>query len=186
MDLNTAIYGRRSTRSYTTDTVGDEPIKHLIDAAAHAPNASNEQPWMFTVVRDRDLLDRLSAASKVHMLANLPEGPNAARYRAELSDPDFQIFYDAPALIVISGTRPGRWVAEDCALAAENLMLAAHGMALGTCWIGFAQGYLNTPEGKDALGLPASCVPVAPIIVGHPAATPTPRPRKEPEIHWFG
>jgi len=71
-------------------------------------------------------------------------------------------------------------------LAAENLMLAAHSEGLGTCWIGFAQGYLNTPEGKNALGLPATWVPVAPIIVGHPTTAPRPVARKEPEIRWVG
>jgi nitroreductase len=75
---------------------------------------------------------------------------------------------------------------EDCALAAENLMLAAYGEGLGTCWIGFAQGYLNTPEGKNALGLPATWVPVAPIIVGHPTTMPPPVARKEPEVRWVG
>jgi nitroreductase len=71
-------------------------------------------------------------------------------------------------------------------LAAENLMLAAYSEGLGTCWIGFAQRFLNTPEGKNALGLPATSVPVAPIIVGHPKVEITPVTRKEPEIRWLG
>jgi len=87
---------------------------------------------------------------------------------------------------VISGNAPGSWIVEDCALAAENLMLTAHLMGLGSCWIGFAQGYLNTPAGKRTLGLPESWVPVAPIILGFPAAPPEPVPRKEPEIRWVG
>lgn len=65
-------------------------------------------------------------------------------------------------------------------------MLAAYGDELGTCWIGFAQSYLNTPEGKDALGLPAAWVPVAPIIVGYPTTEPAPVARKEPEVRWVG
>jgi nitroreductase len=47
-------------------------------------------------------------------------------------------------------------------------MLAAHANGLGTCWIGFAQSFLNTPGGKKTLDLPSSWVTVAPIIVGHP------------------
>jgi nitroreductase len=71
--------------------------------------------------------------------------------------------------------------------AAENLMLAAYAAGLGgTCWIGFAQGFLNTPEGKKELALSDSCVPIAPIIVGHPKAAPSPVQRKEPEIRWIG
>jgi len=186
MDIDEAISGRRSTRDYTAQAVDDQSIRRLIDAAVHAPSASNGQPWTFTVVRDQGLLDRISQDAKSHLLATLPAGPQSDRYRTSLSDLDFQIFYHAPALILISGIAQGPWVVEDCALAAENLMLAAYGDGLGTCWIGFAQGYLNTPEGKNALGLSVACVPVAPIIVGHPKAETAPAPRKEPEIRWVG
>jgi nitroreductase len=186
MDINEAIAGRRSTRDYTAQALDDETIRDLIDAAVHAPNASNGQPWTFTVVRDQGLLDRISTSAKSYVLATLPPGPQSDRYRTQLSDPNFQIFYHAPALILISGTMQRPWVAEDCALAAENLMLAAYGVGLGTCWIGFAQSFLNTSEGKDALGLPNTWVPVAPIIVGHPKSEIAPVSRKEPEIRWVG
>ena len=186
MDLNDVIAGRRSTREYTAQAVDDQGIRRLIDAAVRAPNASNGQPWTFTVVRDRDLLDRISDAAKAHVLATLPAGPGPDRDRMSLGDPDFQIFYHAPALVLISGTTRRPWVVEDCALAAENLMLAAHADGLGTCWIGLAQGYLNTPEGKSQLGLPVEWVPVAPIIVGHPTVMPAAVARKEPEIRWLG
>ena len=52
--------------------------------------------------------------------------------------------------------RAGSWITEDCSLAAENLMLAAFAERLGTCWIGFAQSYLNTAEGRTALGIPGA------------------------------
>ena len=61
-------------------------------------------------------------------------------------------------------------------------MLAAFDAGLGSCWIGFSQEYLNTPEGKAALGLPDAWAPVAPIIIGHPKAFPGPEPRNAPEI----
>jgi len=186
MDINEAIAGRRSTRDYTAQAVDEKTIRRLIDAAVHAPNASNGQPWTFTVVRDQGLLDRISDEAKSHMLATLPAGPGSDRYRTMLSDVNFQIFYHAPALILISGIAQRPRVVEDCALAAENLMLAAYGVGLGTCWIGFAQGFLNTSEGKNALGLPATSVPIAPIIVGYPKAETAPVARKEPEIRWVG
>jgi nitroreductase len=187
MDLDDAIAGRRSTREYTTEPVDERTIRRLIDAAVHAPSATNGQPWTFTVVRDRELLDRISTAAKAHMLTTLDASPpKSDRRQASLSDPDFHIFYHAPALILISGVGQRPWVVEDCALAAENLMLAAHGAGLGSCWIGYAQGYLNTPEGKEALGLPGTCAPVAPLIVGHPSAVPAPVARREPEIRWIG
>lgn len=186
MDINEAIFGRRSVREYTAQSVDEETIRRLIDAAVHAPNAVNQQPWTFTVVRDREVLDRLARDAKSHMLATMPAGPHADRFRSLLNDPNFHIFYRAPVLIVISAIAPGPWIVEDCALAAENLMLAAYAARLGSCWIGFAQSFLNTPEGKKALGLPAAWVAVAPIIVGYPTVAPAPVARKEPEVRWVG
>jgi nitroreductase len=173
-------------RDYTAQAVDEATIHRLIDAAVHAPNAVNQQPWTFTVVRDQSLLYRLSRDAKAHMLATMGEGPHVDHFRSLLANPDFQIFYHAPALILISGAAPGPWIVEDCALAAENMMLAAYAVGLGSCWIGFAQGFLNTPEGKNALGLPAAAVPVAPIIVGHPKSAPAPVSRSAPLVRWVG
>lgn len=186
MDMSTAISGRRSARDFTAQDIDDETIRRLIDAAVLAPSASNGQPWTFTVVRDQTLLDGVSAAAKLHLLETLPAGPESDRRRASLTDANFQLFYHAPALIVISGRSQRPWVEEDCSLAAENLMLAAYSLGLGTCWIGLSQSYLNTAEGKAALGLPEAWVPVAPIIVGYPKAEIAPTTRNEPEIRWVG
>jgi nitroreductase len=120
------------------------------------------------------------------MLASMPPSRHSDHFRSRLSDPNFNVFYHAPALIVISAVEQGPWIVEDCALAAENLMLAAHAVGLGTCWIGFAQSFLNTPDGKKALDLPAAWVSVAPIIVGHPKAGTPAAPRKEPAVKWVG
>jgi nitroreductase len=180
MDIEAAISGRRSARKYSRQEVDEPTIRRLIDAATQAPNAVNQQPWTFTVVRSAALLDQVSRDAKEFMTAQA----QAEQFRRTLTDPGFQIFYHAPVMILISAAAPGPWIVEDCALAAGNLMLAAYSLGLGTCWIGFAQGYLNTPPGKQALGLPESWVPIAPIIVGHPAAVPAPVPRRDPLIRW--
>jgi nitroreductase len=186
MNLEEAIYGRRSVREYAAQSVDEQTIRRLIDVAVRAPNAVNQQPWTFTVVRDQNLLDRISQSAKAYMLKTMGDSPNAAHFRPRLSDPNFQIFYHAPVLILISATAQGPWIVEDCALAAENLMLAAFAAGLGTCWIGFAQGFLNSPEGKSALDIPSAHIPIAPIIVGHPKGMPETVPRKGPEIRWVG
>jgi nitroreductase len=185
MDLNEAIAGRRSVREYTAQTIDVPTILRLLDAAVHAPSAVNQQPWTFTVVRDQEVLDRISLAAKSYMIATMAGSPHEDRFRSRLSDPDFQVFYHAPVLVLISANEQGPWIVEDCALAAENLMLAAYAAGLGTCWIGFAQGFLNTADGKAILGLPAECVPVAPIIVGHKKATPPSVPRNAPTVRWI-
>ena len=186
MDLDNAIAGRRSVRDYTSQGVDEKVITNLIDSAVYAPSAVNEQPWTFTVVRDQSVLDRLSQDAKSHMLATTPANGHSGHFASLLSDPNFHIFYRAPILILISASAQGPWIVEDCALAAENLMLAAYAVGLGSCWIGFAQSFLNTPAGKSMLGLPAAWVPVAPIIVGHPKVSPPSVPRKEPVIRWVG
>ena len=186
MKLEDAIIGRRSVRAYTDQAVDEPTIRRLIAAAVLAPNAVNQQPWTFTIVRDRNRLDRISREAKAHMLATMPADVHSKHFQTLLGDPDFDIFHRAPALIVISASAQGPWIVEDCALAAENLMLAAFAEGLGTCWIGFAQSFLNTPNGKAALGLPEAWVPVAPIIVGRPKSAPPPVARKEPEIRWVG
>ena len=186
MDLNDAIIGRRSIRAYKSRAVDEPTITRLIEAATHAPNAVNLQPWTFTVVRDQARLDQLSHDAKAHMLGTLPAGPQSDHFRQLLAAPDFQIFYHAPVLILISGVTGGPWIVEDCSLAAENLMLAAYAAGLGTCWIGFAQSFLQTAAGKQLLDLPTDWVPVAPIIVGHPVAAVPAVPRKPAEVRWLG
>jgi len=186
MDLKEAIYSRRATRAFTADPVDEKTLRALIDAAIQAPSAVNAQPWAFCVVRDKILLANISQQAKAHVVRHTPLGLVSHHFDQILHDPGFDIFYQAPALILICTTSAIPWAIEDCALAAENLMLTARAVGLGTCWIGFAQGWLGTAEGKAALGLPAAYLPVAPIIVGYPKSAPPPVARKEPEIRWIG
>jgi nitroreductase len=185
MDLKEAIYTRRAVRNFTDEPVDEKTLRQLVDAAIQAPSAVNQQPWSFCVVRDRAVLVHISREAKAHMLRTSPAALSH-HFQEILSDPEFDVFYHAPALIVISTTTESPWAVENCSLAAENLMLTASAAGLGTCWIGFAQTWLGTPEGKMALNLPANYVPIAPIIVGHPKFAPPSVPRKEPEIRWIG
>jgi nitroreductase len=184
MNLDKAISGRRSVRDYTREAVDEATLRGLIDAAVQAPSAVDQQPWTFTVVRNQDLLDRISHEAKIYMLATMPADRHSGHFQALLGNPEFQMFYHAPALVVISAAADGPWAVEDCALAAENLMLAAFAARLGTCWIGLAQKFLGTEVGKSLLGCPADWVPVAPIIVGHPKSAPPPVARKAPVVRW--
>ncbi|MGO8842357.1 MAG: nitroreductase family protein [Methyloceanibacter sp.] len=186
MDVTDAMYGRRAVRDYTSDPVDESVLRQLIKAAVQAPSAVNRQPWTFTVVRDQVLLSQISEKSKFYLLSSSLEQGAMDRYRELLADPNFQIFYHAPVLIVISAKEPSLWAVEDCSVAAQNLMLAAYAAGLGTCWIGFAKHWLGTPEGKAALKLGPECVVVAPIIVGHPKIAAAPVPRKEPDVQWVG
>jgi len=185
MDLLEALHRRRAVRDYSAEPVSRRVLEALVDAATWAPSALNSQPWMFTVVQDPPLLERISRESKMQLLggsgAALP-----AELLARLKDPAFHIFYHAPALVVISAREAGPWAIADCALAAQNLMLAACANGLGSCWIGLAQSWLGTSEGKRALGLPDACLPVAPIILGYPGIMPPIPQRHAARIRWIG
>jgi len=186
MELDSAIRQRRSVRAYTADPVDEATLKKLIGAAVLAPSAMNEQPWLFTVVRDKALLARISRDGKAATAAALT-AVGAPESRIEkLKDPGFDILYNAPVLIVIASATSGPWASVNCSLAAQNLMLAARDAGLGTCWIGLAQAWISSPEGKAALGLPPDCAPVAAIIVGHAASFPPPVPRTPPQVNWIG
>lgn len=186
MDIQEAIRTRRSVREFKPDPVEQQTLCQLVDAAVQAPSAMNRQPWSFAIVRDKALLTRISDEAKAHLLRTTPAGLLSHHLEEMLGSPTFDIFYHAPALVVIAAEAESPWAVADCALAAQNLMLAARAAGLGSCWIGFAQSWLALPEGRSALGVPEGYMPVAPIIVGHPKSQPPPVPRKQPTIRWIG
>lgn len=185
MDVLQAIYGRRAIRQFKPEAPSAELLTGVIGDAVQAPNSINRQAWSFVVIQGRDRLAAYSRQAKVTALAAPPPG-ETSELRAYLQSADFNIFYDAPALVVVCATLNDPMVLQDCCLAAQTLMLAAHAKGLGTCWIGFAEGWLNLPETKQELGIPQGCVAVAPIIIGYPREAPKPPGRRAPAITWIG
>lgn len=186
MEIETTIYERRSVREFTAEEVDEATIRKLIDAAIQAPSAVNQQPWSFCVIRDKAILARISQEAKDYLMKSSPAGLLSHHLQQIVSDPSFDIFYDAPVLILISSVLQSPWAVENCSLAAENLMLSAYAAGLGSCWIGFAQAWLGTPDGKALLDLPSAYAPIAPIIIGHPKSQAPAIPRRAPEIRWIG
>ncbi len=182
MDLNEAIHARRAVRSYLPETVDEASIRLLLRAATQAPSAMNAQPWAFVIVQDKARLARYSDRAKAALLAKSAGDPKAERYRQMLSDPKFNIFYDASTLIVICADQSGAYAQADCWLAAQNLQLAAVASGLGTCCIGFALPTLNEAEVKAELAIPQRMGAIAALIVGKPRGQPEPVPRKEPAV----
>lgn len=180
------LRGRHAVRKFKMDPVSEPQLRQLIDAATLAPSAMNEQPWLFAVVSDTELLNDISRRAKAWLLEGGSAIAQNEHLRRELADPDFQIFHHAPVLIVVATRSTSRWAGLDCALAAQNLMLAASGAGLGSCWIGMAEDWLNTPAGRAAIGLPQDAVVIAPVALGVPAEHPIPVPRRAPLIVWTG
>lgn len=154
------IFGRRSIRAYASEPVSEAEIQKLLDAAMAAPSAAAKDPWRFVVIRDRRILKDIAAA--------LPNGTMIAT---------------APLGIAVCGELPAAhdqqlsYLLQDCSAAIENLLLAAHILGLGACWLGVHPRELRVNALRQILALPASVVPVSCIAIGHPAETKEPRTR---------
>jgi nitroreductase len=182
VDALEAIYERRAVRAYDDREVEPETIRALLDAAVQAPSAMNAQPWAFVVLQHPGLLQRVSERAKELTLAELRPGTPLWDHRAMLASPDYDVFYGARTVIAVCAS-PAAWPPnEDCCLAAQNLMLAAHALGLATCPIGFARAALNEPAVKAELDIPADHAVVLPIALGYPREHPAPTPRREPRI----
>ena len=162
MEVLEAIRTRRSIRRYGPGEVTWEQVETLIDAARWAPSAGNLQPWEFVVVQDPSTKERLA--------------------RAALNQ---RFIAQAPVVIVVcadpmrSGSVYGPRGAElyciqDTAAATQNMLLAAHALGLGTCWVGAFDEY----EVRHVLGIPPDIRPVAIVPVGRPAESPRPPRRR--------
>ena len=179
-----AIYKRRAVRDYTPKMVTAVTVETVLYAAIQAPTAMHEEPWAFAVIQDKALLDRISVdVKKIALDAAVKADGHAAPHSVEmLSDPAFNVFYNASTLIVIYGSPMGSFAAADCWLSAQNMMLAAYAAGLGSCVIGFAVAALNQPTWKKILNVPMEMVAHAPILLGHPAGETPVTSRKPPEV----
>ncbi len=180
------IRERRSVRNYTDREVPDEALRAIIAAGIQAPTALGLQPWQFVVTRDRDLMRRASDYCKPILAEKIGEEsrPGTEEFLTALKDPGFSIFYNAPVLVLVLGAREALSSVLDCTLCAENMMLAAWALGIGSCWIGSATLIEQNPEILAALKVPDDHQIVAPLIFGYPALL-SPKPaRREPRITW--
>jgi len=185
-----AINSRRSVRSYTKEPLSREQVMHLLESGTRAPNGCNMQPWRFVVITDQDVLERYNAIAKrlfgkhleKQIMSDPPGVENLRHLKAMMDDPATDIFQGAPCLVLIFCAPCAMTPAQDSALCAENMMLAAHSMGLGSLWVGFASPLGGDPEVRKELGVPDDHTLQAQLIFGHPAKDTGPTPRKEPVV----
>jgi len=174
---------RRSVRSYLSKALGRETINSLLQAAVKAPTAMHQESWRFIVIQDQAILNKISQIARPLFAKILHETEHTKSYtNHDFNDPGFNIFYDADTLIVIVAKASGQFVDADCWLAAQNIMLLATQMGLGTCVIGSAVQALNTPDMKAFLKIPDGYVAIVPIIVGIPSGVTAVSSRKDPIV----
>lgn len=162
------IFGRRSIRIFSPGQVSEEAVNKLLEAAMAGPSAMTKDPWRFVVTRRPEKLQSLAAA--------LPGGkmlPTASLAIVVCGDPA-AVFEQHISYLL-----------QDCSAATENLLLAAHGLGLGACWVGVHP----TPEAirrvRELFNIPETVVPVAVIAVGQPGEAPPARTRFNPDYVHF-
>jgi len=153
---------RRSIRRFKQQPPPLSLILQAIDTARFAPSARNSQPWVFIIVTDPAVREKLAQAR--------PPPPDPARPKPLL---------EAPLVVVIAVNKDEdpMFHKYDGALAAAYFMLAAHALGLGTVWVGIGTEQ-EIRAVRRAVNLPDSYLPVALIPVGYPDEKPEPRPRK--------
>jgi len=186
-DFYEVIKNRRSVRAYTAQPVIEPLLQELIELAVLAPNGINLQPWRFVIITNQESLAALNLA--VLQLLRQTEMPAATKFESlkeTINQPDFNIFYGAPALILILGDQQVPTATIDCQLAAENLFLAAQAKGLGTCYMGFLLMFQEDPRIRQLLKLPTGYELMAATVVGYPAATGEDKSgRAAPQIDWL-
>lgn len=167
MNIQDAIYARRSVRRYQEKPVEQEKIEILLRAAMAAPSAMNLKPWEFVVVTDPDKLMKIRGSL---MFGN----------------------YNAPLAIAVCGNesflknpRAMKFWIQDCSAATENILLSAVGLGLGTVWLGVHPIHTFTKRISAILELPEKVIPLNVIYVGYPAKETPGRTQYDAQrVHW--
>lgn len=149
MDILDIIRSRRSIRQYTPDPVSEEDINKILEAGRWAPSASNSQPWKFIVLRSREARKRLA---------------DTVAWAGFLSQA-------ACGIAVVVDETASTHPVEDGAAATQNMLLEAHSLGLGACWIG-VYGGAREANAKKALNVPPDERLISIIAIGHPAESP--------------
>jgi len=147
-DLIGTILSRRSIRKYTSESISDEQIQRMLEAAMAAPSASNRKPWHFVIVKNRKMLDTLAE--------NLQYG---------------KMLHEAPLCIAVCGDTAisERFWVQDCSAATQNMLLAATALGLGSVWLGIYPGEDRIKMVAALLKIPDNVVPLNLVSIGHPA-----------------
>lgn len=189
-DAARLIGTRRSIRRTTSEPVPTDVIERLLECAIAAPSAHNRQPWRFTVLRGTASKDALAGAMGARLAADrAADGDAPAAIAADVARSRERIA-GAPVVIVLAATladmdaypdsRRGEaertMALQSVAMAAQNLLLAAHAAGLAACWMCAPLFCADTV--RSVLGLPEAWMPQALVTLGHPAARPKPRARR--------
>lgn len=158
MNIHDIIKNRRSVREFTDREIPGEAVDLLIDALRWAPSAGNLQGRKFYFVFNRDIRNKLAKAGLKHDYVTFIA--HAPLVIVACADLDICSRYGERGTHLYS--------IQDTAASVQNLLLAAHDLGLGACWV----GAFREEKVKEILSLPDNLRPVVIVPVGYPARTP--------------
>jgi len=178
------ILNRRSVRVYSEDQIKQEDLDLILQSGLYSPSACNNQPWHFSVIQNKEILETLNTETKKELLHCGEE------YFEKFAQNDiFNIFYNAPTVIVVSGEKASLVPQTDCAAASENMILAAESLNIGTCWVGLITYLFRSKECQkymEMLNIPEGYEPYYAINLGYKKiANPKPQPRRENTVNYI-
>ncbi|MCS7115634.1 MAG: nitroreductase family protein [Nitrososphaerota archaeon] len=177
------IKSRRSIRKFKHAQIPDSELQEIMECAVHAPNARNQQRWYFTVIQNRNVLDEMVNIMKENMLNSGIEF-----FASRAKDPSFDPFGGAPTVVLVTGDKTARFVEVDCALAAENILLAAESLGLGSHIMTSTELIFASEKGrklKDELGVPEGYEHICTIALGYKDEEPEAKPRRRDVISFI-
>lgn len=167
-----AILTRRSVRKYTDEMPRREDLEQIIQAGLYAASGKGGQSSLIVAITDKALRDRLMEMNR--KIGGWAEG--------------FDPFYGAPAVLLVLAKKDSPFTVADGSLSMGNMMLAAHALGLGSCWINRAREEFETEEGREilrSLGIEGAYEGVGHCVVGYAAQElPKAQPRKEGRVYW--
>ncbi|NLL07001.1 MAG: nitroreductase family protein [Clostridiaceae bacterium] len=157
-----AIKSRRSLRKYRPEQIKQEELNMIIEAGIYAPSGHNSQPWHFTIVQDRKVIEHINDISKKIMATMEIEWIKNLGL-----DPDFDVTYKAPTLVVVSGKKDVPSSEIDCCAAVQNMLLAAESLDIGSVWLGFVIFGIKNQEEAKKLNVPEGYEPYYAFVLGY-------------------
>jgi len=186
MEAIEAIMTRRSVRKFEKRQIPDEVLEKIIQSGTYAPSALALQPWAFVVVQDQAFLNQVSDYCKPILLSRMKGAHEGLSdlFRSLLESKDYSIYYNAPTVIMVIGKTGSRFREIDCSLCAGNMMLAAHALGIGSCWIGSTDVAYDNRELMAGFRIPGGYSPVGTIAFGYPAEAPEAGDKNAPNMTW--
>lgn len=178
-----AIKNRRSIRSYKPEQIDQTQLDTIIDCGISAPSALNKQSWEIRVIQDADLLKRINDS-----FVEKAKGKELKGSAARAQEPGFSVFHGAPTLIIVAKDKSNPYSAVDCGLLAQNILLSAESMNIGTCTIGNMASILNDPDAKEFLkeiNMPDTHEVAFGIAIGYKNESPEAKPRDASKVQYI-